>query len=60
MSPRAPSELDPAVELVPGGERIRRGHTNGPIRVALPAGFLDDLDSVTPPDDAEVMALSGG
>ncbi|MEO5900488.1 MAG: tRNA-dihydrouridine synthase, partial [Ilumatobacteraceae bacterium] len=52
--------LDPTTQLVPGGERIRRGHTNGPIRVALPAGFLDDLDSLTPPDDAEVMALSGG
>ena len=35
--------LDPAATVVPGGERIRRGHTNGPIRVALPEGFLDDL-----------------
>ena len=34
--------LDPAATVVPGGERIRRGHTNGPIRVALPEGFLDD------------------
>ena len=31
----------PAISLVAGGERIRRGHTNGPIRVALPAGYLD-------------------
>jgi hypothetical protein len=45
---------------VPGGERIRRGHTNGPIRVALPEGYLDNLDDLTPPDDAEVAALSGG
>ncbi|MFT3851471.1 MAG: tRNA dihydrouridine synthase DusB [Ilumatobacteraceae bacterium] len=52
--------LDPALALVPGGERIRRGHTNGPIRVALPAGYLDDPDDATPPDDADVMALSGG
>jgi nifR3 family TIM-barrel protein len=56
--------LDPAATVVPGGERIRRGHTNGPIRVALPEGFLDDLDllegDVTVPDDADVMALSGG
>jgi nifR3 family TIM-barrel protein len=52
--------LEPALALVPGGERIRRGHTNGPIRVALPAGYLDDPDDVTPPDDADVMALSGG
>ena len=44
----------------PGGERIRRGHTNGPIRVALPDGYLDHLDDVTVPDDSHVMALSGG
>jgi nifR3 family TIM-barrel protein len=52
--------LDPAIELVAGGERIRRGHTNGPIRVALPDGYLDHLDDLTVPDDAHVMALSGG
>ena len=38
--------LDPTLGVVPGGERIRRGHTNGPIRVALPDGFLDDLDAL--------------
>jgi nifR3 family TIM-barrel protein len=56
--------LDPATTVVPGGERIRRGHTNGPIKVALPDGFLDDLDllelDTTVPDDADVLALSGG
>ena len=52
--------LDPTMTVVPGGERIRRGHTNGPIRVVLPDGYLDDLDDDTPPDDAQVMALSGG
>ena len=52
--------VDPMLELVPGGERIRRGHTNGPIKVALPHGYLDHLDDATPPDDAHVMALSGG
>ena len=52
--------LDPAITLVDGGERIRRGHTNGPIRVALPDGYLDHLDDVTVPDDSHVMALSGG
>ena len=54
------SELDRSMTVVPGGERIRRGHTNGPIRVALPEGYLDNLDDLTPPDDAEVAALSGG
>jgi len=56
--------LDPAAGVVPGGARIRRGHTNGPIRVALPDGFLDDptalADDLTVPDDAHVLALSGG
>jgi tRNA-dihydrouridine synthase len=52
--------LDPTLCLVEGGQRIRRGHTNGPIRVALPAGYLDSLDDLIVPDDAEVMAISGG
>lgn len=52
--------LDPAIELPPGNSRIVRGHANGPIRVALPDGYLDDRDDVTPPDDADVVALSGG
>ena len=53
-------EVDPSVRIVEGGERIRRGHTNGPIKVALPHGYLDHLDDLTVPDDADVMALSGG
>jgi len=52
--------LDPSIQIVPGGERIRRGHTNGPIRVALPNGYLDHLDDDAVPDDDAVMALSGG
>src|SRR5690606_6917492 len=44
-------ELDPAIELVPGGERVKRGHTNGPIKVSLPEHFLDDRDELTIPDD---------
>jgi hypothetical protein len=52
--------LDRTLALVEGGERIRRGHTNGPIRVALPHNFLAHLDDLTVPDDGHVMALSGG
>jgi nifR3 family TIM-barrel protein len=52
--------LDLAAELVPGGERIKRGHANGPIKVSLPDGFLSDLDATTVPDDDAVMAVSGG
>ena len=46
--------------VVAGGERIRRGKTNGPIRVALPDGYLEHLDDMCVPDDNDVMALSGG
>ncbi|MFZ4721099.1 MAG: tRNA dihydrouridine synthase DusB, partial [Ilumatobacteraceae bacterium] len=52
--------LDPTTEILPGGTRIRRGHTNGPIRVALPDGYLTRLDDDVVPDDDAVMALSGG
>jgi nifR3 family TIM-barrel protein len=54
------AELDPTIELVEGGERIKRGHTNGPIKVSLPEHFLDDRDELTIPNDQGVMALSGG
>ena len=52
--------LDRTLPIVDGGERIKRGHTNGPRKVSLPDGYLDDLDDVSVPDDADVMALSGG
>jgi nifR3 family TIM-barrel protein len=52
--------LDRSLRIVDGGERIKRGHTNGPIKVSLPDGFLDDRDDMTIPDDGNVMALSGG
>jgi nifR3 family TIM-barrel protein len=60
------ADLDPAAQIVAGGERIKRGHTNGPIKVSLPDGWLDGhrrdelLDDLTVPDDDHVMALSGG
>jgi nifR3 family TIM-barrel protein len=54
------ARLDPAAELPPGAERIARGHTNGPIAVALPDGYLDDLDDATPPPEAGRAALTGG
>ena len=52
--------LDPTIELVPGGQRFARGHTNGPRPVHLPHGYLDQLDDATPPSaDAESMASGG-
>lgn len=54
------SRMDRSLRLVAGGERLARGHTNGPIKVVLPEGYLDDRDDMTVPDDAHVAALSGG
>ena len=52
--------LDPDLALVPGGLRIRRGHTNGPRPVHLPHGWLDDRDDATPlPPEADAL-VSGG
>ncbi len=60
--------LDASAEIVDGGERIKRGHTNGPIKVALPEGWIDDrqrtrtalADDLSVPDDGHVLAMSGG
>lgn len=53
-------QLDRELSIVAGGERLTRGHTNGPIRVVLPEGFLDHRDDLLPPEDAAVTTLSGG
>jgi nifR3 family TIM-barrel protein len=57
---RIADTLDRSIEIVEGGERIKRGHTNGPIKVSLPDGYLDHTDDLVVPDDGDVMALSGG
>ncbi len=52
--------LDPTVELPPENRRLPRGHTNGPRKVHLPYGYLDNLDDATPPSaDAEALADGG-
>ena len=54
------ASLDTTLRLVDGGERLPRGHTNGPINVALPHGYLDHLDDMQVPDDATLTSMSGG
>jgi nifR3 family TIM-barrel protein len=39
--------------------RLPRGHTQGPRRVVLPEGFLDDPDAMTLPDGAECLVNGG-
>jgi nifR3 family TIM-barrel protein len=43
----------------PGAGRMVRGHSNGPRRVVLPAGWLDHPDDATPPPGADLV-VSGG
>ena len=52
--------MDRSMSLVPGGERLTRGHTNGPIKVVLPEGYLENRDDMTIPEDGAVTTLSGG
>lgn len=53
--------LDPTIELPPENRRIARGHTNGPRKVSLPYGYLDNLDDSTPPSmESELVASDGG
>ncbi len=52
--------IDRDAVLVPGGERMKRGHTNGPIKVVLPEGYLENRDDMTLPDDAFDVVPSGG
>lgn len=54
------ADSDRTMMLVPGGERFARGHTNGPIKVVLPEGYLESRDDMVAPDDSDVVALSGG
>ena len=46
--------------VVAGGAGLHRGKSGGPIKVALPEGYRDDLDDFSIPDDDDVMAVSGG
>lgn len=43
--------FDPESLPSPGTERLPRAKSSGRQRVALPEGYLDDLDDATPPDD---------
>jgi hypothetical protein len=54
------ASLDHSLALVSGGERLPRGHTNGPINVVLPHGYLEHLDDMQVPDDAMLTTMSGG
>ena len=52
--------LDHALTLEPDSLRIPRSHRNGPKRVVLPEGWLDDPDDATPPPAEAEVLVSGG
>ncbi|MCB9568130.1 MAG: tRNA dihydrouridine synthase DusB [Myxococcales bacterium] len=45
--------IDRTIPFSPAAMRVPRGKTGGTQKVVLPAGYLDDLDDLTPPEDAE-------
>jgi nifR3 family TIM-barrel protein len=53
------AELDPAIVLGPEAWGLPRGRSQGPRRVQLPDDWLERVDDLTPPEDADVL-ISGG
>ena len=53
-------EIDPHQPFPREVLRMPRGHTTGPRAVAMPEGWLDDADALTPPDRLADLAVSGG
>ncbi len=52
--------LDRSVPFPPEAMRVARGKTGGTQKVALPEGYLDELDDATPPSPLAETADSGG
>ena len=52
--------VDRGLPFPPEAMRASRGKTGGTQKVALPAGYLDDLDDATPPGAEAEAADSGG
>ncbi|MEO5761706.1 MAG: tRNA dihydrouridine synthase DusB [Vicinamibacteria bacterium] len=54
------SVVDPQTPFPPAGVRVSRGKSGGTQRVALPEGYLDNLNDATPPGPEAETADSGG
>ncbi|HJS59479.1 MAG TPA: tRNA dihydrouridine synthase DusB [Vicinamibacteria bacterium] len=52
--------LNRSLPFPPEAMRVARGKTGGTQKVALPEGYLDDLDDATPPSALAETADSGG
>jgi nifR3 family TIM-barrel protein len=53
-------EVDPDLPFPPEAMRVARGKTGGRQRVALPEGYLANLDDATPPGPEAEDPVSGG
>ena len=53
-------QLDPAVTLPPGGQRLPRGHTSGPRPVHLPDRWLATTSDPAPPPGADAFSVVSG
>jgi nifR3 family TIM-barrel protein len=58
--PEILSRVDRALPFPPEAMRVPRGKTGGTQKVALPSGYLDDLEDATPPCAEAETADSGG
>jgi len=54
------SEVDPTLPFPPTAMRVPRGKSGGRQRVALPEGYLDQLDDAVPPSPDAEDPTSGG
>jgi len=54
------ADVDRAQPFPPEGMRVKRGKTSRQQRVALPDGYLDDLEDDTPPGAEAEVLVSGG
>jgi nifR3 family TIM-barrel protein len=54
------ADADPSLRFPPRAMRMRRGKSSGTQKVALPEGYLDDLDDDTPPGPEAEDEESGG
>ena len=57
--PCSAARLDASQPMPVEAQRMARGHTNGPRPVALPPGWLQAVDDLTPPVGGDEL-VSGG
>ncbi|MGE3671194.1 MAG: tRNA dihydrouridine synthase DusB, partial [Polyangiaceae bacterium] len=57
---RIASSVDPEQAFPPSAMRVPRGKSSGTQQVALPDGYLDNLEDDTPPGADAEDATSGG